>query len=50
MAGADKLYVLQNGRVAEEGGHAELLARGGAYARLWNAQQELEQYKRRDAV
>lgn len=50
VAGADKLYVMENGRVAEEGGHAELLARGGAYARLWNAQQELEQYKRGDAV
>ncbi|HJD17696.1 MAG TPA: ABC transporter ATP-binding protein/permease [Candidatus Fournierella excrementavium] len=50
VAGADRLYVLENGRVAEEGGHAELLARGRVYARLWNAQQELEQYKRGDAV
>lgn len=50
VAGADKLYVMENGRVAEEGSHADLLARGGAYARLWNAQQELEQYKREDAV
>ena len=50
VAGADKLYVMENGRVAEEGSHADLLARGGAYARLWNAQQELEQYKREEAV
>ncbi|WP_394966522.1 ABC transporter ATP-binding protein/permease [Candidatus Allofournierella merdipullorum] len=50
VAGADKLYVMENGRVAEEGSHVNLLARGGAYARLWNAQQELEQYKREDAV
>lgn len=50
VAGADKLYVMENGRVAEEGSHADLLARGGVYARLWNAQQELEQYKREDAV
>lgn len=50
VAGADKLYVMENGRVAEEGSHADLLARAGAYARLWNAQQELEQYKREDAV
>ena len=50
VAGADKLYVLENGRVSEEGGHAELLVWGVSYARLWNAQQELEQYKRGDAV
>ena len=50
VAGADKLYVMESGRVAEEGSHADLLARGGVYARLWNAQQELEQYKREDAV
>ncbi|HIZ31850.1 MAG TPA: ABC transporter ATP-binding protein/permease [Candidatus Fournierella merdipullorum] len=50
VAGADKLYVMENGRVAEEGSHVDLLARGGAYARPWNAQQELEQYKREDAV
>ena len=50
VAGAGKLYVMENGRVAEEGSHVDLLARGGAYARLWNAQQELEQYKREDAV
>lgn len=35
---ADLLVVLKNGRVAEVGSAAELLARGGEYAKLWRAQ------------
>ena len=35
---ADKVVVLKDGRVAEEGTHAELLARGGEYARIYNMQ------------
>jgi ATP-binding cassette subfamily B protein len=31
---ADRILVFQDGRVVEEGMHAELIARGGAYARL----------------
>ncbi len=38
VAGMDRLIVLDRGRVAEEGSHAELLARGGGYAQLWQRQ------------
>ena len=41
---ADKIYVLNQGSVVEEGVHEDLLAKEGTYARLWGAQQELERY------
>ena len=38
IARMDRIVVLDDGAVAEEGTHAELLARGGLYARFWNRQ------------
>jgi subfamily B ATP-binding cassette protein MsbA len=38
VKGADKILVLDRGRVVEEGTHAALLAKGGAYAQLHQAQ------------
>ena len=35
---ADRIVVLDQGRIVETGTHAELLARGGAYATLWSVQ------------
>ncbi len=34
----DRIIVLEEGRVIEQGAHAALLAKGGTYARLWNRQ------------
>jgi ATP-binding cassette, subfamily B, heavy metal transporter len=38
-AKCDRIVVLENGQVAEEGSHAELLDKGGRYADLWARQQ-----------
>jgi ABC-type multidrug transport system fused ATPase/permease subunit len=35
---ADLIVVMGNGRIVETGRHADLMRRGGAYARLFNEQ------------
>lgn len=44
---ADKIVVLANGRVAEEGTHDALMAREGAYFRLWMQQFPVKETQRR---
>jgi len=38
IARMDRLIVLDHGRIVESGSHADLLQKGGAYARLWHRQ------------
>ncbi len=38
IARMDRIMVMENGRVAEEGSHAELVAKGGLYAGFWARQ------------
>ncbi len=43
IVGADEIIVLDQGRIAERGTHASLLAQGGLYASMWNRQREAEE-------
>jgi ATP-binding cassette subfamily B protein len=42
IRGADNIVVLDHGRIAESGRHADLLAAGGSYARLWQQERTAE--------
>jgi ATP-binding cassette subfamily B protein len=44
---ADEILVLERGRIIERGRHDALLAKGGAYAAMWQRQQEAESARER---
>ena len=46
---SDCIYVLDKGRIVEQGKHADLLAAQGAYSRLYTAQKQLETLGKEDA-
>jgi ATP-binding cassette, subfamily B, heavy metal transporter len=40
VIGADEIIVLQDGKIAERGPHARLIAQGGLYTAMWDRQRE----------
>lgn len=49
VTAADKIYVLEQGKIAEQGNHETLITQNGSYAKLWNTQQKLEDYRKEKA-
>lgn len=43
---ADNIFVMESGNVVEVGTHSELLRKSSRYAKLWNTQQNLENYRK----
>jgi ATP-binding cassette subfamily B protein len=47
IVNADSIIVLQDGVIAEQGTHGELIARGGLYAAMWERQREADEMAER---
>jgi len=50
IVGADEIIVLDAGEIVERGTHAQLLARNGLYASMWNRQREADEARERLAL
>ncbi|HEV2747909.1 MAG TPA: ABC transporter ATP-binding protein/permease [Allosphingosinicella sp.] len=50
VVGADQIVVLDRGRVAERGTHAQLLRKGGLYADMWTRQQSEREAEEAEAA
>jgi len=42
----DRILVLENGKIAEEGNHEELLKKGGIYSSLWKSQEKSIEFRK----
>ena len=45
VVGTDKIIVLDNGKISEQGSHKELIAGGGLYARMWKDYNKATQWR-----
>ena len=42
---SDRIFVMENGKIAERGTHQELVNQGGAYKKLWDEYQKAANWK-----